>query len=85
VSPEVPASARRLTELRARIAALGPVCVFAEPQIDTRLVENVIEGTKARPGTLDPEGARLEPGPELYFTLMRRLADDLKDCLSPPA
>jgi zinc transport system substrate-binding protein len=85
VSPDVPASAKRLTELRAKIAALGAMCVFAEPQIDTRLVANLIEGTSARSGTLDPEGGRLEPGPELYFTLMRRLADDLKDCLSPPA
>ncbi|HZT48283.1 MAG TPA: zinc ABC transporter substrate-binding protein [Hyphomicrobiaceae bacterium] len=85
VSPDAPASAKRLTELRARIVALGAVCVFAEPQIDMRLVENLIEGTKARAGTLDPEGTRLEPGPELYFTLMRRLASDLKGCLAPPA
>jgi zinc transport system substrate-binding protein len=85
VSPDVPASAKRLTELRARITTLGAVCVFAEPHMDTRLIDNLIEGTNARSGTLDPEGGRLEPGPELYFTLMRRLAGDLKDCLSPPA
>jgi zinc transport system substrate-binding protein len=85
ISPEVPASGKRLTELRRKIDALGAVCVFAEPQFDTRLVENLIEGTGARSGTLDPEGGRLEPGPDLYFTLMRRLADDLKGCLSPGA
>jgi zinc transport system substrate-binding protein len=85
MSPDVPASAKRLTELRGKIAELGAVCVFAEPQIDTRLIDNLIEGTSARAGTLDPEGGRLEPGPDLYFTLMRRLAGDLKDCLSPPA
>jgi zinc transport system substrate-binding protein len=85
VSPEVPASGKRLTELRRKIDQLGAVCVFAEPQFDTRLVDNLIEGTSARSGTLDPEGGRLEPGPDLYFTLMRRLAGDLKGCLSPPA
>jgi zinc transport system substrate-binding protein len=85
VSPEVPASGKRLTELRRKIDELGAVCVFAEPQFDTRLVDNLIEGTSARSGTLDPEGGRLEPGPDLYFTLMRRLAGDLKSCLSPPA
>jgi zinc transport system substrate-binding protein len=85
VSPEVPASGKRLTELRRKIDELGAVCVFAEPYIDVRLVDNLIEGTSARSGTLDPEGGRLEPGPDLYFTLMRRLAGDLKGCLSPPA
>lgn len=85
VSPEVPASGKRLTELRRKIDELGAVCVFAEPQFDARLVYNLIEGTAARFGTLDPEGGRLEPGPELYFTLMRQLAGDLKGCLAPPA
>lgn len=85
ISPEIPASAKRLAELRGKIAALGAVCVFAEPQFDTRLIANLIEGTRARTGTLDPEGGRLEPGPQLYFTLMRRLAEDLKGCLSAPA
>jgi zinc transport system substrate-binding protein len=85
ISPEVPASGKRLTELRRRIVELGAVCVFAEPQFDTRLVANLIEGTAARSGTLDPEGGRLEPGPDLYFTLMRQLAGDLKGCLAPPA
>jgi zinc transport system substrate-binding protein len=85
ISPEVPASGKRLIELRRKIDELGAVCVFAEPLVDTRLVENLIEGTSARSGTLDPEGGRLEPGPELYFTLMRQLAGDLKGCLFPPA
>lgn len=85
ISPEVPASGKRLGELRRKIDELGAVCVFAEPQFDTRLVENLIEGTSARSGTIDPEGGRLEPGPDLYFTLMRRLAGDLKSCLAPPA
>lgn len=85
VSPEVPASGKRLRELRRKITELGAVCVFAEPQVDTRLVENLIEGTRARSGTLDPEGGTLEQGPDLYFTLMRKLAGDLKSCLAPPA
>jgi zinc transport system substrate-binding protein len=83
VSPDVPPSAKRLADLRKRIAAREAVCVFAEPEFEQRLVRNVIEGTSARMGTLDPEGARLDPGPDLYFKLMRKLAADLKECLSP--
>ena len=85
INPEVPASGKRLADLRRKIGELGAVCVFAEPQFDRRLVDNLIEGTSARLGTLDPEGGRLEPGPNLYFALMRQLAGDLKTCLAPPA
>lgn len=85
ISPDVPPSAKRLSTLRKKIASLGAVCVFAEPQFDTRLVDNVIEGTRARTGTIDPEGIRIEPGSDLYFTLLRNLTQDLKNCLAPPA
>jgi zinc transport system substrate-binding protein len=85
LSPEVVPSAKRLADLRRKVMALGAVCVFAEPQVDRRLVDNLIEGTLARTGTLDPEGSSLEPGPNLYFALMRKLADDLRACLLAPA
>ena len=76
----VPSGCQRL---RKRIAT-SAVCAFAEPQFDTRLVDAVIEGTPARMGTIDPEGARIEPGPDLYETLLRNLAQDLER-LSRPA
>lgn len=83
LSPERPPGARRLSEIRARIRKLGATCVFAEPQFEPELVNMLIEGTQARRGTLDPLGARLEPGPELYFTLMRNLAAGFAACLAP--
>lgn len=85
ISPDVPPSAKRLATLRKKIASLGAVCVFAEPQFDTRLVDNVIEGTRARTGTIDPEGIKIEAGPDLYFALLRNLTRDLKNCLAAPA
>jgi zinc transport system substrate-binding protein len=85
MSPEVPPSAKRLSTLRKKIASLGAVCVFAEPQFDTRLVDNLVEATRARTGTIDPEGSKIEPGPDLYFALLRNLTRDLKACLAPPA
>jgi len=85
VSPDVPPSGKRLAELRRKLTSLGAICVFAEPQSDPRLLANLVEGTGARLGTLDAEGVGLEPGPDLYFTLMRRLAGELKGCLAPPA
>ncbi len=85
VSPDVQPSAKRLTALRQKIAKLDAACVFAEPLFQPKLVAAVTEGTKARAGTLDPEGIALEPGPQLYFTLMRTLAGNLTSCLKPAA
>lgn len=83
VSPDVQPSAKRLTELRQKIRSLQAVCVFAEPLFQSGLVAALTEGTDARAGTLDPEGMSLEPGPQLYFSLMRNLAASLKACLAP--
>ena len=85
LSPDVPPSARRLTELRRKIASLKAACVFAEPQFTPKIVETIVEGTTARRGTLDPLGAAIAAGPEQYFTLLRGLASDLKSCLVDPA
>lgn len=81
VDPERKPGAARLQEIRHRIAELGARCVFAEPQFEPRLLEVVVEGTAAKIGQLDPLGADLTDGPELYFELMRQNATALKDCL----
>jgi zinc transport system substrate-binding protein len=56
--------------------------VFREPNFEPALVDTVIAGTPARSGVLDPEGASLTEGPELYFDLMRALANSLGTCLA---
>jgi zinc transport system substrate-binding protein len=82
VSPEVLPGAERLSEIHAKIVELGATCVFAEPQFEPKLVNVVLEGTPAKPGTLDPEAATLEAGPDLYFQLMQGIGTSLKTCLS---
>ena len=83
VSPERSPGVRRIRELRKKVNDLGVVCVIDEPQFDRRLVNTVIEGTDVRSGTVDPMGAAVESGPELYFTLLRNMAAVFKDCLAP--
>jgi len=82
VSPEIMPGAERVREIQDRIKTLGAACVFAEPQFEPKLIQVVTEGTDARSGTLDPEGATLAAGPELYFELMRSIATSLNECLS---
>lgn len=81
VSPDQRPSAQRLSQLRSKISSLDAACVFAEPQFEPTLVATVVEKTAAKRGTLDPLGAALDDGPELYFTLMRGMAASLVSCL----
>ena len=85
VSPDVQPSAKRLTELRRKIKRLDAVCVFSEPAFQPNLVAAVTEGTRARSGTLDPQGSTLAAGPELYFKLMRNIGEGFKACLDQPS
>ena len=82
MAPDSMPGAQRVNELKARIAVSGVACVFAEPQFEPAIVSAIIEGTGARTGTLDPEGATLEEGQGLYRKLLENLARNLVACLS---
>ncbi|MEX0583251.1 MAG: zinc ABC transporter substrate-binding protein [Sneathiella sp.] len=81
LDPEAPASAKKLKDIRAKLAETKARCIFREPQFDDRLVRTAAEGMGIKLGTLDPLGADLDPGEELYFSLLTRLADNMADCL----
>ena len=82
VSPEVVPGASRIRELKDKIVELNAHCVFSEPQFQPKIVFTVAEGTQANTGVLDPLGASIADGPELYFTLVRDMANSLQECLS---
>ena len=81
VSPEVMPGAKRLQIIRTKVTKEDVKCVFAEPQFKSKLVDTVIEGTSARSGVIDPLGATLDAGPELYFQLIRAMGKSFADCL----
>ncbi len=81
ISAQAP-SAERLVQIRGRLAETKAVCVFREPQYDSKVVNTVIEGSSAHEGVLDPLGANLTPGPMAYEELLRNLAASFKACLS---
>ena len=81
VSPEVMPGAERINDLQDKVRSLDAVCVFSEPQFQPKLVSTVTENTKAGTGVLDPLGASIEAGPDLYTSLIRSMAASLKSCL----
>ena len=75
--------AQRLSELRAQLQEGGAVCIFPEVNHSSRYIDMVVEGTGVRVGAeLDPEGVLLEPGADLYPTLMRNIAQAIADCVA---
>lgn len=82
VAPDRPVGARRIAELRQAVTSGRAVCLFREPQFPPKLIDTLDADTKARVGVLDPLGADLEPGPELYDRLLRNLAQSLAGCLT---
>jgi len=81
VTPDSMPGAQRVGELREKIKQSGVTCVFAEPQFQPAIVSTVIEGTGAKAGELDPEGANLDEGPGLYRQLLENVVAGLKQCL----
>ena len=83
-APERPPGARHLHQLRLEMRRMGVRCLFREPQFEPRLIAALTARSEVRVGVLDPLGAQMEAGPDLYFRLMRANADALVACLGGP-
>ena len=81
LNPGVPPSLKHLQGTRRKLHQTKAACVFREPQFSDRLVNTVIEGTDAESAVLDPLGIDLAAGEELYFDLLKNLANNLRRCL----
>lgn len=68
----------RLSEVRDAVAERGVACAFAEPQYDSGVLAAVADGVET--AVIDPLGAELEPGPDLYPALLRGIADSMLGC-----
>jgi zinc transport system substrate-binding protein len=82
ITEGAPPGAARVAALRDRVRRDDIVCAFTEPQFEPRLLATILEGSDVRTGVLDPLGASLPPGPGLYPSLLRALADSLEACLA---
>lgn len=81
IDPERPPGTQHVRDIRLLMRELGVRCLFREPQFGSRLMTILAEERETRFGVLDPLGAALEPGPDLYFRLMRTNAAALAMCL----
>lgn len=70
----------RVAQLRTRLAKAGKYCVFSAPQFDPGLLHAVTGRDDLRIIPLDPMGAQLTAGPELYPLLLRNMAAGFAEC-----
>ncbi len=80
--PDIPLSAKRVSQIQGGIKKAGAICIFSEPQFNPKTVNLLTRGTKARLATLDPIGSALTAGPDLYFQVMESISTSFKKCLS---
>ena len=81
LNPEAKPGARRIAQVQKTIRESGAKCLFAEPQFPAALAQVAVRGTPAKIDVIDPIGAYLTPGSDLYFDLMRQTANEMASCL----
>ena len=80
VNTDVFPGAEQLSEIREIIEHDKVTCVFSEPQFNPDIINAVAKDMNINTGVLDPLGATLNPGKDLYFDLIRNMSKSFKGC-----
>lgn len=72
----------RLAALREAVRRGDVACAFAEPQYNPGLLSAITEETGLPVAVLDPLGAGLTAGPDLYIDLLTAMGQAVIDCLA---
>jgi len=80
VNTDVMPGAEQLAEIREIIEHDKVSCVFSEPQFNPDIIKAVAKDMNIKTGVVDPLGATLNPGKNLYFDLIRNMSKSFKGC-----
>ena len=80
VNTDVMPGAEQLAEIREIIEHDKVSCVFSEPQFNPDIIKAVAKDMNIKTGVVDPLGATLNPGKDLYFDLIRNMSSSFKGC-----
>ena len=80
VNTDVMPGAEQLAEIREIIEHDKVACVFSEPQFNPDIIKAVAKDMNIKTGVLDPLGATLDSGKDLYFKLIRNMSASFKGC-----
>ena len=80
VNTDVMPGAEQLVEIREVIEHDKVACVFSEPQFNPDIIKAVAKDMNIKTGVIDPLGATLNPGKDLYFSLIKNMSASFKGC-----
>ena len=80
VNPEILPGAKQLAEIREVIEHENVKCIFSEPQFNPSIAKTIAADMDVKAAVLDPLGAELEPGKDLYFDLIGDMALSFESC-----
>ena len=80
VNTDVMPGAEQLAEIREVIEHDKVSCIFSEPQFNPDIIKAVAKDTNVATGVIDPLGATLDPGKNLYFDLIGNMSKSFKGC-----
>ena len=80
VNPDVMPGAEQLAEIREVIEHENVNCIFSEPQFNPSIAKTIAADTGVKAAVLDPLGAELDPGKDLYFDLIADMASSFSGC-----
>ena len=80
VNPDVMPGAEQLSEIREVIEHEKAKCIFSEPQFNPNIINSIASDTGVKTGVLDPLGANINKGKNMYFQLIKDMSNSLKDC-----
>ncbi len=80
VNTDVMPGAEQLAEIREVIEHDKVSCIFSEPQFNPDIIKAVAKDTNVATGVIDPLGATLNPGKDLYFDLIDNMSKSFKGC-----
>ena len=80
LNPDVLPGAKQIDAIQDLIQDENIKCIFSEPQYNPKIIETLAADMKISTGIMDPLGAFIEQGPEMYQNLILDIANSLKDC-----
>jgi zinc transport system substrate-binding protein len=80
INPDVKPGAEQLSEIREVIEHEKVNCLFSEPQFNPAIIKSIAKDTNVKTGILDPLGAKLDKGKDLYFNLLKNMSTSFKGC-----
>ena len=80
VNTDVMPGAEQLAEIREVIEHDKVSCIFSEPQFNPDIIKAVAKDTNVATGVIDPLGATLDSGKDLYFDLIENMSKSFKGC-----